>query len=184
MAVGGADEKGAWHMRPALWLLVGLIIGGIAGWYVRGLSEPPQIRPLANFGFNDNLASQLLPVLVAQGTWRGNNDLAQKINTVRIVCNASEATCVMHQADVTFSYGTPHLSLDRSSFSITKIDAQTVIAEPALPDSCVRRTLTFDRRAQAVTFVRTKISGEGVCSIVQDEPLTLFLGEPLPLRGG
>jgi hypothetical protein len=42
-----------------------------------------------------------------------------------------------------------------------------------------RQTLTFDRVAKAVTFTRTKINNEGACSIVQNEPVTLFLGEPL-----
>jgi hypothetical protein len=30
-----------------------------------------------------------------------------------------------------------------------------------------------------VTLVRTKINREDACSTVQDEPITLFLGEPL-----
>jgi hypothetical protein len=73
----------------------------------------------------------------------------------------------------------PLLSLSSEPFRITKIDAESVVAEPSLPDLCIRRTLTFDRVAKAVTMVRTKIKREGVCSIVQDEPVTLFLGEPL-----
>jgi hypothetical protein len=44
---------------------------------------------------------------------------------------------------------------------------------------CIRQTLTFDRVAKAVTFARTKISHENICSMVQNEPVTLFLGEPL-----
>jgi hypothetical protein len=54
-----------------------------------------------------------------------------------------------------------------------------MMAEPNLPDICIRQALTFDRVAKAVTLVRTKISREDVCSLVQDEPVTLFLGEPL-----
>jgi hypothetical protein len=54
-----------------------------------------------------------------------------------------------------------------------------VVAEPALPDVCIRQTLMFDRVAKAVTFARTKINHEDACSIVQNEPVTLFLGEPL-----
>ena len=65
------------------------------------------------------------------------------------------------------------------SFHITKLDAQSVVAEPNLPDLCIRQTLTFDRVAKAVTLVRTKINREGPCSIVQNEPLPLFLGNPL-----
>lgn len=74
--------------------------------------------------------------------------------------------------------GRPWLSLYNKSFRITKLDAQSVVAEPNLPDRCIRQTLTFDRVAKAVTFVRTKINREDSCSMVQDEPLTLFLGEP------
>jgi hypothetical protein len=40
--------------------------------------------------------------------------------------------------------------------------------------------LLFDRAAKAVTFARTKINHEEVCSMVQNEPVTLFLGEPPP----
>ena len=54
-----------------------------------------------------------------------------------------------------------------------------MVAEPNLPELCIRQTLTFDRVAKAVTIVRTKINREDACSVVQDEPLTLFLGEPL-----
>jgi hypothetical protein len=72
------------------------------------------------------------------------------------------------------------LSLYNKSFRITKLDAQSVLAEPNSSDLCIRQTLTFDRIAKAVTFVRTKINREDdECSIVQDEPVTLFLGEPL-----
>jgi hypothetical protein len=69
--------------------------------------------------------------------------------------------------------------LYNQSFRITKLDAQSVVAEPILPDLCIRETLTFDRVAKALTFVRTKINREDFCSMVQDEPVTLFLGEPL-----
>ena len=66
-----------------------------------------------------------------------------------------------------------------TTFRITKVDAQSVVAEPNLPELCIRQTLTFDRVAKAVTIVRTKINREDACSVVQDEPLRLFLGEPL-----
>ena len=66
-----------------------------------------------------------------------------------------------------------------TTFRITKVDTQNVVAEPNLPELCIRQTLTFDRVAKAVTIVRTKINREDACSVVQDEPLTLFLGEPL-----
>jgi hypothetical protein len=75
--------------------------------------------------------------------------------------------------------GPPGLSLYTKSFRITKLDAQSVLAEPASPDLCIRQTLTFDRVAKAVTFARTKINHENICSMVQNEPVTLFLGEPL-----
>jgi hypothetical protein len=95
------------------------------------------------------------------------------------MCEALKMTCEMTQADVISLRGGPWLSLYNKSFRITKLDAQSVLAEPALPDLCIRQTLTFDRVAKAVTFTRTKINNEGACSIVQNEPVTLFLGEPL-----
>jgi hypothetical protein len=120
-----------------------------------------------------------MPYLFAKSSWRGG-DLANKINTVEIVCTPSERRCDLYQADVMALSGwRPSLSLYNKSFRITKLDAQSVVAEPNLPDLCIRQTLTFERVAKAVTLVRTKINREDVCSIVQDEPLTLSLGEPL-----
>jgi hypothetical protein len=74
--------------------------------------------------------------------------------------------------------GGPLLSMYSKSFRITKVDDQSVVAE-ALPDECIRQTLTFDRAAKAVTMVRTKINREDACSIMQEKPLSLYLGEPL-----
>ena len=74
------------------------------------------------------------------------------------------------------SLGAPTLFLYSKSFRITKLDAESVLAEPALPDQCIRQTLTFDRMAKAVTLTRTKINNEGGCSIIQNAPLTLLSG--------
>lgn len=159
-------------MKSVLWLLFGLAIGGIVGWYVRGLGD----FRATSFAFVDELANQQTPYLFATGSWRGG-DLANKVNTVEITCTPSEGRCDLHQADVlTLSGWQPSLSVYYKSFRITKLDAQSVVAEPNLPDLCIRQTLTFDRVAKAVTLVRTKINREDICSIVQDGPLTLFLG--------
>jgi hypothetical protein len=163
-------------MKPALWLLLGLVIGGGAGWFAHEFAER-DVRASTNFRFNDRLADPQLPYLSAKGSWRGG-DLANRINTVDITCDASERNCDLYQADVTSLSGQPWLSSYSKSFRITKLDAQSVVAE-ALPDVCIRQTLTFDRMAKAVTMVRTKINREDACSIVQDAPLTLYLGEPL-----
>jgi hypothetical protein len=145
------------------------------GWYVRGLGEQ-DVRASTNFAFIDKLADPPLPFLSARGSWRGG-DLANK--RVDITCDPSDRRCDLYQADVVSLSGRPWLSLYNKSFRITKLDAQSVVAEANLPDLCIRQTLTFDRVAKAVTFVRTKISREDACSAVQAEPLTLFLGEPL-----
>ncbi|WP_029079298.1 hypothetical protein [Bradyrhizobium sp. th.b2] len=163
-------------MKPALWLLLGIVIGGSAGWYGRGLTEQ-DARASTNFNFNDKLADRQYPYLSASGSWRGG-DLANKVNAVRIVCDAAEKNCDLQQADVMSLSGGPLLSMYSKSFRITKVDDQSVVAE-ALPDVCIRQTLTFDRAAKAVTMVRTKINREDACSIVQDAPLSLYLGEPL-----
>ena len=159
-------------MRSVLWLLLDLVIGGSVGWYMRGLSEQ-DVRASTEFIFTDNLADRRVPILSAQGSWRGG-DLANKI-----VCVAPESNCDLYQADVMSLGGRPLLSSSRESFRITKVDAQSVVAEPSLHDLCIRQTLTFDRIAKAVTMVRTKINRADACSMVQDEPPTLFLGEPL-----
>jgi hypothetical protein len=164
-------------MKPALWLLLGLVIGGGAGWYMHEFTVQ-DVRASTNFRFNDNLADRQAAYLSATGSWRGG-DLANKINTVQITCFASEMNCDLNQADVMSLGGGPFLSMYSKSFRITKLDAESVVAEQNLPELCIRQTLTFDRVAKAVTMVRTKINRQAVCSMVQDEPLTLFLGEPL-----
>src|SRR5437773_1832425 len=105
-------------MKPALWLLLGLVVGGSAAWYLRGLTEQ-DVRASANFSFNDKLADRQVPYLSAQGSWRGG-DLANKINTVHIVCDASESNCDLNQADVISLEGRPFLSLYNKSFRIKK----------------------------------------------------------------
>jgi len=78
-------------MKSALWLCLGLVIGGIVGWYVRGLADP-EVRASTNFTFMDTLADRQSPYLIAKGSWRGQN-LANKINMVSILCDASETMC-------------------------------------------------------------------------------------------
>ena len=163
-------------MKSVLWLLLGLVIGGIVGWYVRGLGEP-DVRASTNFTIMDTLADRQSPYLIAKGSWRG---VANKINMVSILCDASETMCDMHQADVWAPLGGRRwLSMYNTSFRITKLDAESVVAEPNLPDLCIRQTLTIDRIAKAVTLARTKTNWEDACSIVTDEPELLSLGEPL-----
>jgi hypothetical protein len=164
-------------MKSVLLLLLGILIGALLGWYVHVLVNP-EVRAGGGFTFNDKLSDPQASYLSATGTWRGEN-LANKINTVEIFCTRPEMTCNMSQADV-MSLGRPFLSLYSKSFRITKLDDRSVMAEPLLSDLCIRQTLLFDRAAKAVTFARTKINHEEVCSIVQNEPVTLFLGAPLP----
>jgi len=120
---------------------------------VRGLGDV-RITSFA-FAFVDKLADQHVPYLFARGTWRGG-DLANKINTVELTCTPGESRCDLSQANVmALSGGQPALSMYNKSFRITKLDTQTVVAEPNLRDLCVRQTLTFDRVAKAVTLVST-----------------------------
>jgi hypothetical protein len=163
-------------MKPVLWLLLAFVIGGSVGWYIRGFSEQ-EVRAATKFSFTDNLADRQVPYVSAQGSWRGG-DLASKINTAEIVCFAHESNCDVYEADV-LPLSRPLLSLSRESFQITKIDAQSVIAESISHARCIRETLSFDRVAKAVTLVRTKINREDACSMLQNEPVTFFLGEPL-----
>ena len=43
-------------MRSVRWLLLGLVIGGGAGWYMRGLGEQ-DVHAITEFTFTDNLAN-------------------------------------------------------------------------------------------------------------------------------
>jgi hypothetical protein len=67
-------------MKPALWLLFGIVIGGSGGWFAR----EQDVRANIKFTFNDKLADRQFPHLSVMGSWRGG-DLANKVNAVRIV---------------------------------------------------------------------------------------------------
>ena len=164
-------------MKSVLLLLVGVLLGSLAGWYLRAALEQ-EVRATDPFSFSDKLNDPATPYLSAHGTWRGS-DLANKVNTVSILCDVKDQTCQMTQADVVPFRGTPFLSVYNTSFRIAKLDARSLVAEPLWDELCIRQTLTFDRTAKAVTFVRTKINHEEHCSLVQNDPVTMFLGEPL-----
>ena len=178
-----------WRKATKAWLFWGypvgrvllvaaaLLLGAVAGWQARSLNERP-VRAVGTFLFLDKLADAQYPYLSATGTWRGG-DLANKINTVRIVCDSAASTCEMEQADIVKLGDHSFLSLHSSSFKITQADANSVTAVDNGSALCVWVTLLFDRVAKAVSLVRTKINKEDVCSMVQDEPVTISLGEPL-----
>lgn len=84
----------------------------------------------------------------------------------------------MNQADIMSMGSGQFLSLYNQSFEITQLDAESVTGQ-SLPDICIRQTLLIDRKAKAVSLVRTKINQEDVCEMVQDEPVTISLVDPL-----
>jgi hypothetical protein len=160
-------------MRTVVLVAVSVSIGAVIGWQARSFLEEP-VRPSASFTFNDRLADAQVPYLSATGMWRGA-DLANKVNTVRIVCDGTDRTCDMQQADVMSVGSTPFLSLYNQSFKVTQLDANGLTAVELLPSLCIRQTLLIDRQAQAVSLVRTKINREDKCAVVQDEPVTISL---------
>jgi len=164
-------------MKSVLLLLLGVVLGSLAGWYTRA-ALVHEVRASDPFRFNDKLNDARFPYLSAHGTWRGA-DLANKVNTVSILCDGTDKTCEMAQANVISWPDAPRLSLDKTSFRITKLDERSLVAEPAFDELCIRQTLTFDRTAKAVTFVRTKINQDDACFLVQNDPVTMFLGDPL-----
>jgi hypothetical protein len=84
----------------------------------------------------------------------------------------------MNQADIMGMGSTPYLSLYRQSFRITQLNAESLTAVDNLPYPCIRQTLLIDRKAKAVSLVRTKINHEDMCTLVQDEPVTISLVDP------
>ena len=107
-------------MKSALLLLLGLVIGGVAGWFVRDLLQQ-DVRALAKFSFNDMLGDRQVAYISARGSWRGS-DLATKVNTVEITCVAAEKNCDLYQADViTLDSGRPWLSSSSRSFKFSTV---------------------------------------------------------------
>lgn len=162
-------------MRTALLILIALIAGTAAGWYLRKADEK-SVRAAQLFTLTDQLDGKL-NFLAASGTWIGA-DLATKTNTVRIFCNPDEKSCEVTQADVTALMKVPILNLEKSTYGISKIDSGSLVAEAQPGAGCIRQTLLVDRVAKRVSFVRTKIKREPPCDIVQDEPVMLYLGDP------
>ena len=160
-------------MRNLLWVFMGAVLGFAGGWHLRDLGRAP-VRPSEALSFLDRFADEQVHYLSAAGTWRGA-DIANKINLVRILCDATTKLCEMSQADlIDLGYG-PFLSLHQQTFKITHADAARISAVESSPALCIRQTLFIDRTARAVSLVRTKINGADDCSTVQDETDTISL---------
>ncbi len=126
---------------------------------MRGLGDV-RITSFA-FAFVDKLADQHVPYLFARGTWRGG-DLANKINTVELTCTPGESRCDLSQANVmALSGGQPALSMYNKSFRITKLDTQTVVAEPNLRDLCVSPNADVRPRSKGSDFGAHKFGDGG-----------------------
>lgn len=162
-------------MRLIALSLAAFLIGGAGGWHLRALTAP-QPRVVTALTFNDRLSDASAPYFSAKGTWRGA-DLANKVNTVRIVCDGTDRSCETSQADL-IHYGAPVVSLHTERYKILTLTDTSLVAEPFSPGSCIRVTLTVDRIAKVVTYLRTKANQDSGCFMVQDEPVTLYLGEP------
>lgn len=160
-------------------LAVGIAIGAVGGYHARWFFEP-RLVPLQSFHFRDQLSDQQVPYLAASGTWQGA-EIANPINTVSILCDGAERDCRVTQADVYAPSGTAatsYLNLSTRSFRISKVDANSVVAEESLASPCVRQVLLLDRRAKSVSLVRTKVGKDDLCNMVQDAPLAIYLGSP------
>lgn len=162
-------------MKTFLIVLAALCAGVVAGYKTHEASTH-KVHAVQPFTFNDKLEDATFPYLAAYGSWRGA-DLANKVNTVRIVCDPSTKSCDTTQADVLYLMERPMMTLDTSSFAITRLDRDMLHAE-ARPNDCIRVVLMFDRAAKQVSLVRTKVGKGTLCSMVQDEPVTISLGEP------
>jgi hypothetical protein len=162
-------------MKQSLVLAVMLIAGVLIGYKLREVSIH-KARAVQPFTFNDHLDDGTFAYLSAYGSCR-SADLANKVNTVRILCDPSTKRCDTTQADVIYLTNRPMMMLDTSSFAITRLDKNMLHAE-ARPNECIRVILIFDRLAKQVSLVRTKVGSGETCSIVQDEPVTLSLGDP------
>jgi hypothetical protein len=51
-------------------------------------------------------------------------------------------------------------------------------AEEESPGQSVRVTMIIDRVAEAVSLTRAKVNRDQLCSVVQEEPLQIYLGDP------
>lgn len=162
-------------MRLFLIIILFLVAGSAAGWFLRDMSEK-RIHAVRPFTLIDKL-SEKTPSLFAEGTWRGGG-FSNTPNTARIFCDPAAKTCETIQADVVRSIDRSTIDLNTATFSITRIDQRSLIAERMPSSDCARATMLVDRVAKRVSIVETKISQDVRCAAVQDAPVTLFLGDP------
>lgn len=168
------DEWGA-AIKQFVIIASALIASGLVGF---SLHQPSthKAQAVQPFAFYDHLDDISSPHLSAYGSWRGA-DLTNKVNTVKLLCDPSTKRCDTTQADVLYLTNRPMMMLDTSSFAITQLDKSALHAE-SKPNDCLRVELIFDRLAKQVSLVRTKVGKGELCSIVQDESVTLNLGDP------
>jgi hypothetical protein len=157
-------------------LSVALVVASVFGGYNLREASINKVQAVQSFGFNDRLDDDRVPYLSAYGSWRGA-DLANKINTVRILCDPSTKSCDTTQVDVHYVNDRPMMMLDTSSFAITRLDKELLQAE-ATPNDCIRQVILFDRVAKQVSLVRTKVGKDDLCSMIQNEPVIISLGDP------
>jgi hypothetical protein len=161
-------------MRTLVLLAIAVILGAIGGWLLRDFTQQP-VMAAGSFEFTDKLADPQVPYLSAVGTWRG--DLADKINAVEITCDNRDRLCQVQQANITNLGGHQYLTLHSKHFQIEQSDADSLRAV-GFDDLCIRETLLIDRKAKAVSLVRTKINQEEICAMVQNSPVTNYLADP------
>jgi hypothetical protein len=185
-----------------MWMVLGVVLFVVAlasaalGYYARVWTAPvaepvagrtiePPIRPVTKYEFDDRLSqdTQVLRSLYVTGTWLGPS-VPYPINTVRIRCNVFQGMCEMHQAEIGTSEtrlgaGDRRLGLYYTVFKIDRVDDQLLTATDVTQmNPCVRQVLNVDRRAKAVSLVRTKHSKGNTCSLEPDGTVTIYLGDP------
>jgi hypothetical protein len=164
----------SWIRKSLLMALgVGLFIGG----WTAGQTAVPKPRSGTSLFVYDRLDDERLAYLSAQGSWFGPG-VATKVNSVEINCWLSERNCELFEANLVTLNDQPFLQIFRSHFKITSQSTTSLAAEDDSAE-CIRRTLAVDRKSKSVSLIRSKVSREGMCNLVQDEALTLTLVDGL-----
>lgn len=162
-------------MRLFFLVIFMLAAGSVGGWFARDMSAK-RIHAVRPFILDDKL-SEPAPSFSAEGTWRGA-DLTNAVNTARIICDPAVRLCETIKANVVTRLDRSTVDLDAATYSITKLDDRSLVAEGLQKSDCIRDTIFVDRVAKRIQLVQTKVNQDAHCAGIQDAPLTLFLGDP------
>jgi hypothetical protein len=134
-------------------------------------STKMQIIPLAgNAGGGGPQVTKTGNVVLAEGAWVSDVELAYKINASKIYCYKDQGICEEHIAQLVPDINNPdgntvYLQADEQRYKILKWDDRQVVAEELVPSGCRIVTITINLVSKEVDEVDRNGTAKG-CNLV------------------